>query len=545
MNGWQFHDYNVPRISEAIVKAPEYGVNFFIFSHGLFHSVQEFLDSPPRQEAIRTLGQLADERGIPWYLWIHELDDIPDRFRTDGKLPDAVYARQVTLQLGKDTGIESLIPPDRVDLDHPELLEFLRERYERVLALAPSSAGFVLTFHEAQNKVFRDSQVKSSLSVTDRIYTISKLVYDVARAHGKTLIVRNFFYEPRELEYFAAAMDRLPDDVISMSKDVVHDFQPFYPFDPLHGQMGAKRQIMELDLGTEKSWGARGPYAQVDYIQRDLRRARETGMTGAVGRARLYGERPFEHLQEINLYAFARFMEDPDASADAVFTDWARQSYPEPAVPHLVSALKRTEFIQQQGRYIMGYRMTTLGGDWDDYLYYFGHILLRSRSKWTNDPADYALDEAMYYPDQAMFDRLVAEREEVIRQVRLSQADLERAAPFLAPEQLEPLRAGFEFLLDSGEVTREWVRAFFAQRMWMQQPTAETAAIVEDALSKLEVLGRKPGPGAPSNPNGPMRYNIDDFALEMRWRMANRERALDEDERILEDVRGMMDVDRN
>jgi len=115
--------------SIAIREAPEYGVNFLVFSHALFQSVDGFLSSPERREAIATLGRLADERKIPWYLWIDELDDIPQRFRTDGKLPDAVYARQVTLQLGKHTGIESLKPPDRVNMDDPALAEYLTARY--------------------------------------------------------------------------------------------------------------------------------------------------------------------------------------------------------------------------------------------------------------------------------------------------------------------------------------------------------------------------------------------------------------------------------
>ena len=45
MNGWQFHDYDLPKLEEAIRRAPSYGVNFVIFSHGLFRSVEGFLAS--------------------------------------------------------------------------------------------------------------------------------------------------------------------------------------------------------------------------------------------------------------------------------------------------------------------------------------------------------------------------------------------------------------------------------------------------------------------------------------------------------------------
>jgi hypothetical protein len=41
------------------------------------------------------------------------------------------------------------------------------------------------------------------------------------------------------------------------------------------------------------------------------------------------------------------------------------------------------------------------------------------------------------------------------------------------------------------------------------------------------------------------RFNINLFTLEMRWRMANRKRALAEDAKLLEDTRRLMDVDIN
>ena len=42
-----------------------------------------------------------------------------------------------------------------------------------------------------------------------------------------------------------------------------------------------------------------------------------------VGRARLHWPRSFEDSHEVNLYAFSRFLQNPDASVDAVLRDWA------------------------------------------------------------------------------------------------------------------------------------------------------------------------------------------------------------------------------
>jgi hypothetical protein len=540
MNGWQFHERDVPRLAEAINKAPNYGVNFFIFSHGLFDHVEEFLNSAERQRDVLYLGSLADQEKIAWYLWVHEFDDIPDRFRVKTQLSaNDPRLSQAAVTSGFHLG-------SRVNMDDPALFDYLRDRYERLLAKCPTAAGLVLTLHESDNKVFRDSEVQSKLPPPERIYTVAKLVYDVVKKHNKKLILRNFFYEPKEMQYFAEAIKRLPDDIIIMNKDSVHEFDPWYPPDTMHGQVGKKQQIMEPDLGVEKAWSRQGHYAQVEYIKRYMQRARDTHMIGAVGRAHFFWDHAFSDSHEINLYAFSRFMEDPDLDVDTVFHDWATLHYPKEAVPYVASALKRTEFIQHHGRWFLGFWLTkSLGEEWGDYPYYFEHILLRSRYKWTHDPADKALEDGLYSPDKALFARLVEEKDQVIQQVRASMADVQNTARYLSPEQLAPLKEGFDYLLDAAELEREWTRAFFAQRMWMKEPNEESAMVVRDALAKLEAMDALRGVNYGRDAHTGHRYNIDKFVLEMRWRMANRRRAMEEDARILEHTRQLMAVESN
>jgi hypothetical protein len=539
MNGWQFHERNLPKLAEAIKKAPEYGVNFFIFSHDLFDHVEEFLSSPERQHDVLQAGAWADQQKIPWYLWAHEFDDVPAQFRikTDVSPDDArasVAAGSSSFRLG-----------NRVNMDDPGLVPYLRDRYERLLAKCPTAAGLVLTLHESDNKVFRNAEVQSKLTVPERIYLVATVVYDVVvTKHHKKLILRNFFYEPWEMDAFAQVIPRLPDDIILMSKDTIHEFDPWYPPDPQHGKGGKKLYIMEPDLGVEKAWGKEGHYAQVAYIKRYMQRARDTKMAGAVGRARLMWDHPFEDSHEINLYAFSRFMKDPDADVDAVFKDWAARRYSAEAAPYVASAMKRTESIQHHGRWFLGFWLTkSIGDEWGDYPYYFGHILLRSRYKWTQTPEDKALEEGLYSPDAALFAKLVAEKEDVIKEVRASLADINMAARYLTPEQAGPLRDGFRYLLDAAELQKEWTRAFFAMRMWMKTQSVEQEMIVRDALAKLEAMDRLPDvPYGRSAATG-HRYNIDKFVLEMQWRLANRARALEEDARILEHTRRLSQAD--
>jgi hypothetical protein len=540
MNGWQFHDYNMPKLEEAIARAPQYGVNFLVFSHELFRSVEGFLASdddadparpsdavkelqrgenfriiPGWKSDLRRLGALAAKKKIPYYLWVHEFDDLPRRFLKNGV----------------------------VDMDDPGLFPYLERRYERLLEAMPGTAGFVLTLHESDRRVFRNTHVSSRGGVPERIHRISRMLYDLLKRHRKQLIVRNFFYEPQEMEYFRAGVAALPDDVIIMSKDTAHEFHPFYPWDPLHGQVGKKRQIIEIDLGVEKAWDHQGAYAQTDFIRRVALRARETRQVGLVGRARLAWDRPFEDSHEVNLFAFSRFLRNPDLGTQEVLREWAARRYPARAVPFIVSALARTEAINHFGRWHLGYWLTKeIGREWGDYAYIYSRVLQRSRYKWTRDPADRALEEKLYRPDEATFRRLIEEKDRVVADVRASQQDLRQAARWLTPEQLAPLREDFRFLMDAALLQREWIRAYFAQRLYVDAPSPERRRAVEEALARLEQHERTPGMTYGLDVETGRRHNIDGFVREMRRRLADPAAARAEDAGILELTRRAADV---
>jgi hypothetical protein len=307
--------------------------------------------------------------------------------------------------------------------------------------------------------------------------------------------------------------------------------------------VGKKRQIIEIDLGVEKAWDSQGAYAQTDFIRRVALRARETHLTGLVGRARLGWDHPFADSHEVNLYAFSRFLRDPTLGTQQVLRDWAAQRYPAQAVPYLVSALARTEAINHKGRWHLEYWVTKeIGREWADYAYIYSRVLQRSRYKWTKSPADRELEERLYHPDEATLRRVIAEKDRVVAEVRASQGDLRQAARYLTPEQLAPLREDFRFLLDAALLQREWVRAYFAQRMFIDAPSAQRKQAVEEALARLEQYERTPGVTYGLNVESGRRYNIDGFAREMRRRLADPAAARAEDARILDITRRAADV---
>ena len=403
---------------------------------------------------LKYLASLAAKVQIPYYLWIHEFDDIPARYMIDGK----------------------------VNFDDPTLFNYIDERYEKLIKVMPDCAGFVLTLHESNNKIFRNSEVISKLDVPDRIYSLTKIIYDILKSHQKKLILRSFFYEPKEMEYFRIALSNLPDDIIVMSKTTFHEFDPFYPPDQMHGNVGNKKQIIEIDLGVEKALSSEGAYAQLEYIQRYVKHSKALGLEGMVGRARFIWDKPFVNSHEINLYAFSRFMKDPNLTINEVALDWAKKNFNESAASYIASAMLRTQFINHNARYFLGFWLTkSIGSGWDDYRYYFGHLLERSIYKWTNKQSDKELETKLYHPDEDTYNKLVAEKDEVIKQVKESREELEFASRYLFPEKIRSLKEEFDFLLDAALLEREWTVAYFSMRMYMDDPIKEYKIRTENA----------------------------------------------------------------
>ncbi len=521
MVGWQFHERNVVKVAEAMERAPDYGVNFVVFSHELFRHVDEYLQSPERQAEIAALARTAKKKGLDYWLWVHELDDIPAQFRS-----------------GKAAG-------GRVEFDDPALFVYLKQRYERLLDLNPGARGLILTFHESGARIFQNRTVSSRLSVPERIVKLTSLIDGVVRARKQKLMIRNFFYEPKEILWFEEALKSLPKDLLLMRKDTCHEFNPFYPADPLHGQSG-REELIELDLGVEKALGWGGHYAQVEHIRQFVTRARERKMAGVLGRARLIWDRPFEDSHEINLFAYGALARDPSLSTAEVWQQWAARRYPEAARPFVIKALARTEWMMHHARYVQGLWMTKwIGEQWHNYAYYFGHPLLRANSKWSHSPADQEAERLIYTPTPEFYRKAVAEKDEVLAQIRLSLADVEAAARYLPPESTRALREGFLWMEDAASLAREWTRAYFAQRIYVLRGEEDWAAIAEHALQRLERMDRYAGVQYGWNAATGHRYNIDVFVADMRRRMANREGARDEDRRVLESVRAQLDVEAN
>jgi len=233
VRSWQFHELDVPYVSKVLKRAHEYNVNTVVFSHGMIEEVSQLYDGTYRGEQLRKLADEAHALDLKVWIWIHELEtDVPKQYLDGGT----------------------------VQLDRPGFWQWLTSKYEKLFKDYPEFDGIMLTFHETKYRVFRDSAVKSRLSMPDRFTKLINTIDDVCAKYDKDFVVRSFLYEPQELKWFEEGIKTVHPRVMLQSKCVPHDWQPYYPHNPMIGKFPDRKLLVEFDCSSEFTGKNRVPY---------------------------------------------------------------------------------------------------------------------------------------------------------------------------------------------------------------------------------------------------------------------------------------------
>lgn len=430
---WQLHDDDPENVARTIKAASSYGVNRIQLSHQIVMNASDVLADEERAVRVNCYASWAHEAGLAVDIWTHELEAVPDEYKRNG----------------------------RVRLDDPDTQEWLTSRYRALFEALPSVDGLVLTFHETDAPVYDDSRVESGLPPAARVGLLITLIADVCEERGKKLFVRTFAYEPEQLEFIGEALRATAADIVVMSKEVPHDWQPFYPPNPLLGAVGDHPQVVETDPGAEFYGQSRLWYCSPEYFARRINWALSEGCVGVVARV----ERGENHVlgtpNEVNLYAISRLWDGSGASPERIWREWATARYGRHAAPYAVEALSRTDEIVNLTFFPLGFWITD-HSRLPSFSYAHGHITSRSTAKWTGSPEDERTERRLLAPDEATLDEIKAEKRRALLLVEEALAALERGERTFRDEDYEELRRGFEYARDVVRVFEAHNDAFFS-----------------------------------------------------------------------------------
>ncbi|MFQ3549424.1 MAG: hypothetical protein SNJ70_06700 [Armatimonadota bacterium] len=454
---WQLQDYNMDHIKRMIDMAAEQHVNRIQISHHIVMSAEQILDNPKRVEDFNQICKWAHEKNIKVDFWTHELDGVPDDLMVDGK----------------------------VNLDDDRIWDFVREKYKKVFELCPELDGVVLTMHETGFKIFDDSQVSSSEPANVRITKLIDHMGEVMQELGKDYFVRTFVYEPWQLEYMEKGIKDAESNFVVMSKEVPHDWQPFYPNNPVIGNVGDREQIVEWDLGHEFTGLSTIPYINIDYFKKRFDYGIEKGTVGLVFRIERHKWRAVDTPNQMLIDLFTKLMLVPTLDPHKQYMYMLEDRYGKEAAPYLYSAFLRTGDIIKKGMYVLGYWITD-HSILPSYNYASATLVRRSTAKW--DPSTKEIGDELLNPTIQTIIKIQNEKDEAIAAAEMSIADVKAAREYLSKEDHDYLLEIFERSKAMAVVWKSFMEVFFGMSVYKSTGSKFDRSFLETAANRLEIL---------------------------------------------------------
>ena len=256
---------------------------------------------------LNAICAIARAAGKPLYYWHREV------FIPDGLMEDLP-------QLRDEDG--------EFDLLGEAYEAYLRFKLSEAFRFCPDLGGIVLTLTEADYSVIHSSR-------PDRYppqKVVEKLVSVFAEEHerrGKRFTLRSFgsnAQDYRDIIGGAVAAARRHGFEIE-TKVTEADFVPWLPKNPFLRKNPPLALGAECDALGEYLGAGYLPAAQVGRIREYVASAREEGVDRYAIRIDRVGNSIFDAAHEVNLYAYMRFIRDPEATEDGVIGEYAARRF--------------------------------------------------------------------------------------------------------------------------------------------------------------------------------------------------------------------------
>ncbi len=456
--GWILLKDDLEYLCQAIDRAADHGVNHIQLSHSIIHHADQLFSQEGLPDKINTLTQRIHKHGIQAFIWTHELRRVPSRLARDGK----------------------------VQLDKPQLWQWLRDRYEKVFKLCPEIDGLVLTFHETDVSVYDDNRVSSRMPKSERVTKLIDALHAVCRDHDKQLIVRTFVYWPGELENVTRGIQATDPAVIVMSKEVPHDWQPNYPNNPAIGAFPGRRQIVEFDLGHEYYGQNLVPYLLPAYLKNRLTYQRSKGVAGAATRISRDGHSILGTVSELNLAAFREFCNNAGADERSTWHKIVTRRYGQAAAKPLADILQRTADVVERTLLTRGYYFLNNHSRIPHLHYAEYHVASHSIAKWIPTDQERQREQSLREPTVEVHRAVVAEKNEAVRIAEQLLRDLESLTAQIKPADFAQLRTELVRLRDLAKLYRITADAYFAYQVHRRHPAEVTRSAVEKKLADMD-----------------------------------------------------------
>jgi len=476
---------------ELIKLAKELGYNGvqIQIENGNLKPLQKFAEYNQRTQLIENCHRL----GMQVSIWVHELTDIPDKFLLKAAT-DELKPGEVLCNFGF-TGDERVV----ININDPELWALLGERYEHILReLVPDVDALVLTV--------TDTQVHATNP--ELFIRLVQLLDDKCRKYGKKLMVRTFVWHLEDLNNLMMTIEKLPEDVIIMSKCVPQDWH-LRSINGLElGRVGNHEQIEEWDVEGEYFGLNKLVNCMPALLQSQFAYGMSQGIKGICVRVDRGDQSVLRQPSEVNMWALALLASGQTSTVDDVWKSWATHRYGKEAGPAVIPALIHSTDVVQEALYIDNFSVFDTRnplGPADD-IDVFQH--LANPHLWSDQFK--ALHDRLVMGDPAEIAQVESKKLVAIQMASNSMAALESARAVLEPSDYAQLHRG----LLANQVQLAWRApmhlAYLRHRLLMNTSDSakrdELIAAVRKDLETMRSAVKNADPSVASDGNQALKW---------------------------------------
>lgn len=216
-------------------------------------------------------------------------------------------------------------PHGDLNLAHPQLSEWLQDKYTQFFKAVPEIDAIVLVMTEVKFAVAH--RFDNKWSKTECIHWLIKNLYDTCKINGKKLIVRPFSAITEDYTATRNALSNLPDDIEIMLKTDPFDWDPFLPINPELTNYPPERVTAEFDLGSEYFGRGLLPVAYPDYIRERIDYIKKHNINRAVARIDRRGVSALDREGLLNIEWFCEYTSATQKSEENVLKNITASSY--------------------------------------------------------------------------------------------------------------------------------------------------------------------------------------------------------------------------
>ncbi len=357
------------------------------------------------RDAREHLVDFCHSLGMQVTVWVHELSDLPGAW-----MPG--YLGEISAENAKLWGTGGA----------------LDQRYEWILGKAiPNVDGLVLTVVETQERA----------TATPIMLKLVDLVNRKCVEHGKFLVTRTFVWHPEELAEVMGAVEKMPKDMLIMSKAVPQDWQMRGGDAAEIGAVGGRPQIEEFDVAGEYFLKDAVANCMVDVLKRQFDYGVAKGIAGICVRVDRDDYDVLLQPQEVNLWALGMLAAGATDNGEEIWKSWAVHRYGEKAAAGMTAALKPTGGVVAE--------MLSIGpfthGDTRDFPPLPDRAMLdQNWQNWQWDKSFVPAYNQAKAGDAEFVAEIVKQKEEAGKLAEESVAELEKVKGELLPVEYEILR---------------------------------------------------------------------------------------------------------